>query len=85
MRSFHLIAANDAMSSDAEGDERTHCIFRNMATRLEFDMVIGFVPGADQNTSVTWVLQADALMTSAIKDLQRRLKEVAQGVGNRLY
>lgn len=81
VRPFNVIAANDATSSNVDGDDRTDSLFRNITANVAFDTFVVFVPYADQKTSVIRVRRSNAWMKYVTEDLQRRRKGVSGGSG----
>lgn len=76
---FHYeTRSNDPMSSDVDGEDHIDSIFRNMAACVVFETCIGFVPHADQKSSIKLVVRADVWIKCFIDSLQRRMKWVAR-------
>lgn len=47
-RLFNSIAEHDTIYSDEDGADRTDYLFRNITTRVTFDMLLNFVPDEDK-------------------------------------
>lgn len=82
VRSFNSIAAIGSIQSETHGEDLIDCIFRNMATRIQFDNCNGFVLDASPTTSVIWVALAMPGWNVSKSAFIVDVKAYHEGVGN---